>query len=203
MKKRIVLATRNSDKVREIIELLASLDAEILPLTSFADAPEVEEDGHTLEANALKKARTIARHTGLPAVADDTGLEVDYLDGAPGVYSSRFAGEHASYADNVKKLLEQLRGVPREKRSARFRCVVAYVDGDLAETVSGECQGVICEEPHGNRGFGYDPVFYVPEYGCTFAEMELETKNKISHRAKAFSNFKHLISNLIHNDIGA
>jgi len=189
----IILATRNEDKIKEIRELLHSLKIEILTLRDFPDAPEVEEDGATLEENAIKKARTIAEFTGLTAVADDTGLEVAYLNGEPGVFSSRYAGEHATYADNVQKLLQKLHGVPWEKRGAKFRCVVALCNQREKHTVEGVCEGVITEEPRGERGFGYDPVFYVPEYGRTFAEMELEFKNQISHRAKAFIALKDLI----------
>jgi len=190
---KLVLATRNSDKVKEIRELLNLPDIEILALDEFPDAPEVAEDGATLEENAIKKAEGIAKYTGLPAVADDTGLEVDYLNGEPGVYSSRYAGEGASYSDNVEKLLRQLAGVPWERRMARFRCVVALCTEGESQTVEGTCDGFITESPHGRGGFGYDPVFYVPEYGSTFAEMDLELKNRISHRGKAFRKLKELI----------
>lgn len=190
---KLVLATGNQDKVLEIRTLLADLEVELVPLTAFPEVPEVVEDGATLEENAIKKAKTLSRHTGLAAVADDTGLEVAFLDGAPGVFSSRYAGEAASYADNVKKLLHELQGVPREKRGARFRCVVAFTDGETTRTVEGMCDGWICEQPRGEHGFGYDPVFYVPEYDCTFAQMSLKKKNAISHRSQAFLNFKQLV----------
>lgn len=192
---KLVLATRNWDKVKEIRELLSLPNIEILTLDEFPDAPEVVEDGATLEENAIKKARMIAKSSGRPAVADDTGLEVDYLNGEPGVYSSRYSGDCASYADNVQKLLIKLAGVPWEKRGAKFRCVVALCASDETRTVEGRCDGIITEEPRGERGFGYDPVFYVPEYNSTFAEMDLELKNRISHRAKAFEKLKELIEN--------
>ena len=150
-----------------------------------------------MKDNAIKKAKTIAQFTGLTAVADDTGLEVDYLNGAPGVFSSRYSGVNATYADNVRKLLLEMQGVRREKRTARFRCVVALSDGKNSETVEGVCEGVITEQPRGGNGFGYDPVFYLPEFDCTFTEMELTKKNEISHRAKAFLNLKELLENKI------
>ncbi len=183
---RIVLATRNRDKVGEIRRLLDPSRFEVIPVHEVADVPEVEEDGRTLAENALKKARTAARVTGLPAMADDTGLEVDALGGRPGVFSSRFAGEGASYEDNVRKLLAELKGVPQERRTARFRCVVAIVDNSTEVTVEGVCEGLITEKPRGSGGFGYDPVFLVPEKGRTFAEMTTEEKNRISHRGQAF-----------------
>jgi XTP/dITP diphosphohydrolase len=190
---KLVLATGNRDKIKEMRELLNLSGIKILTLDEFPDAPDVVEDGKTLEENAVKKARTIADFTGLPTVADDTGLEVDYLNGKPGVYSSRFAGEGASYSDNVQKLLRQLAGIPWEKRRARFRCVVALCTKTETRTVEGACEGFITEAARGERGFGYDPVFYVPEFSRTFAEMGLAVKNKISHRAKAFGKLKELI----------
>lgn len=193
MSRQIVLATRNRDKIKEIRELLNSPDTEILTLDEFPDAPEVVEDGATLEENAVKKARAVADFTGLPALADDTGLEVDHLHGEPGVFSSRYAGEGASYADNVQKLLRQLAGVPWEKRRAKFRCVAALCTNNETSTVEGQCEGFITESPRGQSGFGYDPVFYVPEFDRTFAEMELEVKNRVSHRAKAFRKLKEMI----------
>jgi XTP/dITP diphosphohydrolase len=190
MPAKLVLATGNLDKVREISRLLADLDVKILTLADFPGAPDVVEDGDTLEANALKKAREIAAYTGLAAVADDTGLEVEALDGAPGVCSSRYSGPNATYADNVRKAMEN---VPFEHRVARFRTVVAFCDGEKEETVDGICYGYISETPRGKGGFGYDPVFYVPEFDQTFAEMSVEQKNSISHRGRAFSNFRDLL----------
>ena len=185
-RRRIVLATHNRDKLKEIRRLLDPAQFELLTLDDFDDFPEIEEDGATLEENALKKAREVYRATGLLSVADDTGLEVDALGGRPGVYSSRFAGENASYADNVRKLLEEMKDVPPDERTARFRCVVAIVDGRRETTVEGICEGRITTEPRGQGGFGYDPVFWVPEAGKTFAEMSAEEKNAVSHRGRAF-----------------
>jgi len=195
VKKRIVLATGNQDKVKEIVEILKNPDIELLTLEDFPGAPEVVEDGETLEENALKKARVIFEFTQLPAVSDDTGLEVEYLNGAPGVYSSRYSGENATYADNVKKLLGALQGVPPGKRQARFRCVVALYSENDIRIVEGICEGEITEQSRGNGGFGYDPVFFVPAQGCTFAEMDLNLKNKTSHRAKAFLKLRNLLEN--------
>ncbi len=173
--------------------LLDGLGLSLGTVNEFPGAPEVVEDGKTLEENALKKATTIADHTGCIAIADDTGLEVEYLNGEPGVFSGRYSGEGATYADNVDKLLRELRDVPWERRAARFRCVVAVADGHLTHTVEGTCAGVICEEARGASGFGYDPIFYVSEYDRTFAEMDVTQKNRISHRARAFMALRKLI----------
>jgi|Deesub1362B_J571_1020462.scaffolds.fasta_scaffold00887_15 XTP/dITP diphosphohydrolase len=196
---RIVLATRNEDKVRELRAILADLPVEIVSATEFRDLPPVEENGATLEENALLKARAVHRFLGLPALADDTGLEVDALGGRPGVYSSRFAGEQATYEDNVRKLLEELKDVP-DGRTARFRCVAAFVDGETELLAEGVCEGQILHEPRGTGGFGYDPVFYVPEKGKTFAEMTLEEKNRISHRSRAFQRMKELLEQYLRRD---
>ncbi|MBC7187714.1 MAG: XTP/dITP diphosphatase [Calditrichaeota bacterium] len=192
--KRLVLATRNLDKVREMRQVLADVGWEVLSLEQFPGAPEVLEDGTTIEANAIKKALAIAQHTGLVALADDTGLEVAALGGAPGVCSSRYAGPAATYAENVRKLLRDLDGVPEEQRTARFRCVIAIAEGERVETVEGVCEGRITTAPRGNGGFGYDPVFLVPELGLTFAEMPLEQKNALSHRGKALREAKALLA---------
>ncbi len=193
MIKKLLIATKNQDKIAEIRLLLADLDVELLTLNEFPNVPDVIEDGLTLAENAIKKAKTYFEFTKLPAVADDTGLEVDYLNELPGVYSARFAGENATYSDNVNKLLKKLHGIPSEKRGATFRCVVALCNEKETKTVEGKCEGVILEETRGESGFGYDPVFYVPEYDCTFAEMDLELKNRVSHRAKAFLKLKELL----------
>ena len=192
----LVLATHNRDKVVELRESLHGLPIQILSLDHFPNAPEVEEDGDTLEANAIKKALAIHAHTQLPAVADDTGLMVDTLNGAPGVYSSRYAGPQATYADNVQKLLRELAGVPELQRRAEFRTVMALVCEGKTHLVEGRCCGRITLAPRGKNGFGYDPVFFVPELNKTFAELALAEKNKISHRGKATEAFKTLLTEL-------
>lgn len=190
----LVLATRNPHKGEELAALLAGLGITIRTLKDFPEAPEVEEDGATCEANAIKKAVEIARATGIPSVADDTGLEVDALGGRPGVYAARYAGEQASYEDNCRKLISELSGVPREQRKARFLTVAAMaVPGEQIQVALGELNGYITEHPMGSRGFGYDPIFYVPELGATLAELSAEQKNVISHRAKAFQRVRELL----------
>jgi XTP/dITP diphosphohydrolase len=157
--------------------------------------PDVVEDGETCEANAIKKAKAVSQATGLFAVADDTGLEVDELGGRPGVYAARYAGEQASYEDNWRKLLRELSGVPRDRRTARFITVAAIASpSGNVQVAEGELQGMIAEQPAGARGFGYDPVFFVPELGKTLAELSPQEKNRISHRAKAFAKMREMLS---------
>lgn len=192
---KIVLATANRDKVRELRHALAGLAVEILTRDDFPEIPEVIEDGVTLDENAVKKARAVCEATGLPAVADDTGLEVDALDGEPGVYSSRFAGLDATYADNVRLLLQKMEGVPEGRRGARFRCVVALAEPNGADIlVEGTCDGRILSEARGSDGFGYDPVFFVPGVGKTFAEMSVEEKDRISHRGMAMARMRKVLA---------
>ena len=194
MIRELVLATRNRHKGEELVAILSDLGVTIHTLDEFPNAPDVVEDGDTCEANAVKKARAIAEFTGLPAVADDTGLEVDALGGRPGVYAARYAGEDATYDDNCRKLLRELTGVPREQRTARFLTVAAVaLPSDGARTTQGILKGMIAEEPKGTLGFGYDPVFLIPELGKTLAQLSAEQKNTISHRAKAFTQAKDLI----------
>ena len=182
----LVLATNNQDKIREIKQLLDELPVTIMTAEDFLDFPDPEETGTTLEENAILKARAIADFCDMPALADDSGLEVDFLDGAPGVYSSRYAGENVTYQDNNEKLLRELLGVPTDQRTARFRCVIAIAwDKDDVETVDGAAEGVIAEDIVGCKGFGYDPVFIYPPADKRFSEMTLEEKNKISHRGLA------------------
>lgn len=192
-----MLATRNPDKAAEITSLLADLDITVKTLSAFPDAPEVIEDGTTCEANAVKKASVIARHTGLPTLADDTGLMVDSLQGRPGVYAARYAGEHATYEDNWRKLLGELAGVPGPRRKARFVTVAALavpVGREVkVQAVEGVLEGMIAEQPSGRHGFGYDPVFLVPELGRTLAELSTEEKNRVSHRSRALMKVKDLL----------
>ena len=194
----IVLATHNSDKRGEIAALLSDLEMTVRSLAEFPQAPEVIEDGKTCEANAIKKARAIADYTGLTAVADDTGLEVDALGGRPGVHAARYAGAHVSYEDNWKKLLRELDGVPVKRRGARFLTVVAIASParEQVETVKGVLNGMIAERPAGSGGIGYDPVFFVPEQGKTLAELTPSEKNRISHRAQAFAKAKAILQRL-------
>lgn len=188
----IVLATHNPHKRVEIASLLSDLGITVRSLVEFPQAPVVVEDGETCEANAIKKAKTIADYTGLVAVADDTGLEVDALGGRPGVHAARYAGAEVTYEDNWKKLLRELDGVPVEQRGARFLTVVAIASPfrQEVETVEGVLNGVIAPRPAGKGGFGYDPVFLVPELGKTLAELAPSEKNRISHRAQAFAKAK-------------
>jgi len=167
-------------------------------LAEFPQAPDVIEDGETCEANAIKKARTIADYTGLVAVADDTGLEINALGGRPGVYAARYAGPNVTYEDNWKKLLRELQGVPLQERGARFVTVVAIARPrtDQVETVEGVLNGLIAEQAVGTSGFGYDPVFFVSELGKTLAELSHSEKNRISHRAKAFAKAKGILQQL-------
>lgn len=182
----LVLATNNRDKIKEIKYLLDDLPVTILTVDDFLEFPDIEETGTTLEENALLKATGIANFCDLPALADDSGLEVDALDGAPGVYSSRYAGEDVTYEDNNRKLIDELAGVPKEKRTARFRCVIAidWNDGKT-ETVNGTAEGLITEDLSGDQGFGYDPIFFYPPLGKRFSEMATDEKNQISHRGLA------------------
>ena len=183
--RRVVLATGNRDKVKELRRLFAGVDAEVVPAFELGDAPEVVEDGTTLAENALKKAREIAAWCGEICVADDTGLEVAALDGAPGVYAARYAGENVTYEDNWRKLLRELDG--ESNRAACFRTVMAVVDpaSGFEKTVDGVLNGQILDQERGQAGFGYDPVFLVPTSGRSLAEMTWAEKNDISHRARA------------------
>ena len=174
--------------------MLKDLGVRVRSLGEFDGAPEVVEDGSTYEENALKKARSAAAFTGKPSLADDTGLEVEALDGRPGIHAARFAGEQCSFRDNITKLLTVLKGVPRERRGARFVCVLAFVAPDGREDlVRGELDGRITEEPAGIGGFGYDPVFFSPEAGKTLAELSPEEKNRISHRRRAVNRARVLL----------
>jgi XTP/dITP diphosphohydrolase len=190
----LLIATHNNDKVEEIRGILAGMNLSLVPLTDFPAIPPTVEDADTLEGNALKKAEEAFRATGIPAVADDTGLEVFYLNGAPGVFSSRYAGEDATYADNRRTLLSRLRGVPPRRRGARFRTVVAFVSSPGTHHLfEGICPGVIIEKEEGEGGFGYDPIFLPDGYAETFGQMDLALKNTLSHRARAFQNFSEFL----------
>ena len=187
MGRRIVLASNNAGKVREIGQLLADQEIEVLPQSAF-DIPEAEETGLTFVENAILKARHAAHLAGLPAIADDSGIEVDALNGAPGIYSARFAGKGASDSDNLRKLLEELKDVPEQNRTARFQCLMVYMRHEKDPTpiiCQGTWEGCILFEPRGSGGFGYDPVFYVPTHDCASAELAPDEKNRLSHRGQA------------------
>lgn len=183
----IVLATRNKGKTEEIRELLKHFPVDLKNLDDFGPIPEVVEDGTTFDENAYKKASFTARVLGIPAIADDSGLVVDALDGAPGVYSARYAGEDATDEDNVRKLLAEMKG--KTNRAAAFECVISLaVPKGAALTYEGRCEGMITEAPAGDKGFGYDPVFFHGGTGKTFAEISLEDKGNVSHRGKALKD---------------
>ncbi|MTI59853.1 MAG: XTP/dITP diphosphatase [Firmicutes bacterium] len=197
MNRKLLIASGNRNKIYEINKLLAGLGLEIVGMGEYPDLPEVEEDGETFKDNALKKARERSIQTGLLTMADDSGIEVDHLKGRPGVYSARYAGLTATDDENNRKLIEELKGVRFEERTARYRAVIALVDplSGKEYTVEGSCKGIIAEHPRGNNGFGYDPYFWLPAYNKTMAELTLEEKNKISHRAEALNGIKEILEN--------
>jgi len=184
---KLILATSNKDKAREIAEILSDTPFVVTTMKEEGYDPDIVEDGKTFEENALIKARTVhALAKGAYVMADDSGLCIDALDGAPGIYSARFCGENSTYPEKFAKIFEMLKDVPEEKRTAKFVCSIAVVRPDGSEfTVRGEVRGVLHEKPMGDGGFGYDPIFYVPEFGMTTAQMTKEQKNSISHRGKA------------------
>ncbi len=192
----LILATRNKGKLKEISALLAGLPFEIHTVLEFPNIPEVVEDGETLEANALKKAREVFAASNITTIADDSGIEVYSLGMMPGVISARYAGENVSYADNNKKLLRELQHVQIENRKARFRCVVAYISATEEKLFEGICEGRIIEELRGSNGFGYDPLFVPDGFPETFAELSLDIKNTISHRGKALKLLKKHLFNI-------
>jgi len=195
---RIVVATTNPGKAREIAQILAGLPIEVESLIAYPGIPDIEETGSTFTENALIKARHTSRWAGSLALADDSGLEVDALGGQPGILSSRFAGLGATDAQRNEKLLSLLRDTPDENRTARFRCVAALVSPSGMESVfDGVCEGLIAREPRGENGFGYDPLFFVPELGKTMAELPPEVKNRISHRAKAIAAAREAIEEML------
>ena len=185
---KVVIATHNKDKLKELKKGLSTLNIDLLDLFSFPQIGEIIEDGNTLEENALIKAKYVHKITGLPVIADDTGLEVNALDGKPGVYTARFAGENCSYDDNVNKMLKVLENVKDVNRGAVFKTVMAFIDKKSELLSEGKVKGIIAKNKKGLAGFGYDTIFYVVEEGKTFAEMTIEKKNIISHRGKAIKN---------------
>jgi len=187
----VIIATRNPGKLREIEAILSPFSLKILSLEDFPGIPEVLEDGATFAENAGKKAKTIARLTGRLSIADDSGLAVEVLKGRPGVFSSRYAGENATDQERCQKLLEEMAEIPPGQREAAFLCVIAVAlpDGKM-QVVQGECRGSIAFAPRGKHGFGYDPIFFIPEFAKTMAELEPEVKNRISHRARALEQLR-------------
>ncbi len=189
--KKIIFATGNEGKMREIREILSDLDVEVLSMKEAGITADIVEDGTTFEENAVIKAKTICELCGEITLADDSGLEIDYLNKEPGIYSARYMGEDTSYRIKNANLIERLEGVPDEKRTARFVCAVAaaFPDGSV-KTVRATMEGRIGYEEKGENGFSYDPIFFLPEYGCSSAELSMEEKNKISHRGKALRAIK-------------
>ena len=191
MSKKIVFATGNQDKMKEIRMILADLDYEIVSMKEAGIVIDIEENGTTFEENAIIKAKAVAEHTDAIVLADDSGLEIDYLNKEPGIYSARYMGEDTSYEIKNQNLLDRLAGVPKEKRTARFVCAIAAVLPDKEVIVKRETiEGYIGSEPAGENGFGYDPIFYVDEYNCSTAQLPAEKKNELSHRGKALRAIK-------------
>ena len=193
----IVLATHNRDKREELQEALSEFTVKILSLNDFPFIGEIEEVGQTLLENSMIKAKTVHNLTQMPVIADDTGLEVEALNGAPGIYSARYAGEDVTYEDNVNKLLAEMEDIPLENRKAQFRTVISFVDKDRELWTEGTIKGIIVETAKGKNGFGYDPVFFVPELEKTFSELSIGEKNKISHRGLAMKKFRILLREFI------
>lgn len=195
--KQIVLATKNQGKIKEMRALLAPLHIEVLSLADFASIKDAEENGKTFCDNAIIKAKYYYSHTHVACLADDSGLEVDALDGRPGVYSARYSGEGATDESNNQKILSEMKQVAIENRTARFRCAMALVDGDMTLTTDGTCEGILLDELRGEGGFGYDPLFYVPRFKRTLAELTSDEKNAISHRGQAVRKMADKIAKLV------
>jgi len=197
----LLVATTNAGKLAEVEAVLRDLPIKIIPLAGLSDLPEIVEDGQTYEENALKKARILAHYSGYVTLADDSGIEVAALDGAPGVHSARYSGVDASDARNNEKLLHALAGLPQEKRGARFVCVLALCapvsEGRREWLFRGECEGLIAFAPRGGNGFGYDPLFLYPPFGKTFGELDRETKSRVSHRGKALEKLVQALPSLM------
>jgi XTP/dITP diphosphohydrolase len=188
---KILFATKNVGKLKEVKAMLEGIDVSLFSLSDYPDIPEIVEDGVTFLDNALKKAKVVSAHTGEIVIADDSGIEIDFLGGKPGVFSSRYSGPDATDESNIEKLLMELKGAPLNKRGATFRCVlVLYKPDGRFESFEGKWRGKIGYEPAGDKGFGYDPVFVAPEFGVTAAELSPEIKNSVSHRALAFAKLK-------------
>jgi len=198
MSRQIVLASRNRKKSQEVTEILAPYGFEVISVTEFPDVPDVVEDGESFAENAAKKATTVAREIGRWTIGEDSGLSVDALQGAPGIYSARYSGPDADDDANNEKLMRELESVPDDQRGAGYHCSVALSNpqGEVQIAVEGTCRGRIIREPRGSGGFGYDPYFLIPEYHRTFAELGSVVKHRLSHRARAFTQFIPLLRRL-------
>ncbi|KMY54944.1 nucleoside-triphosphate diphosphatase [Bacillus sp. FJAT-27231] len=195
---KVIIATKNEGKAKEFSSLFADYGIEVQTLLDYPSLPDVEETGHTFEENAVLKAEAIADETGQLVIADDSGLSIDALDGRPGVYSARYAGAKKDDEANIQKVLAELKGVPEEKRTARFHCVLAIArPGEKTVTVSGACEGKITSEKQGANGFGYDPIFWVEDFQKTMAELQPEEKNSISHRGWAMKKLGALLPEIM------
>ena len=195
---KVVIATHNKDKLKELKRGLSGLNVELLDLSHFPHIGDIEETGNSLKENAYIKAKHVYDITGLPSIADDTGLEVDALNGAPGVYTARFAGEKCTYQDNINKMLDVMKTVKDEDRGATFKTIISFVDCNRKLFIEGKIKGMICKKDKKKlASFGYDPIFYVVEEGKTFAEMTIEKKNIISHRGRAIKNLMPILSSYI------
>tara|TARA_Y100000994_G_scaffold226276_1_gene209119 strand:+ start:131 stop:730 length:600 start_codon:yes stop_codon:yes gene_type:complete len=188
----IILATHNLDKCKELQASFNDTNIKVYTLKDFPEIDDIIEDGDTLEANAFIKSRTVFNKTGIPTISDDTGLFISALNGEPGIFSARYSGENCSYIDNVNKVLTEMNNIDISLREATFKTVVTYVSKDLELVAEGSVKGIITKKPKGNKGFGYDPIFYVPELQRTFAEMDINEKQKISHRSRAIDNLQKL-----------
>jgi len=195
--KNIIISSSNKHKISEIITTIKPLFDKIYSLSDFPDIGDIKEDGTSIVENSFIKSRVAFNHTKLPSMADDTVLEVDHLMGDPGIYTARYAGENATYEENMEKLLKNLKGVPWKERTARFKTVVTYVDGENDFFVEGCLEGKILESKQGDLGFGYDPIFYASAQNMSLGDMGLEEKNQISHRAIAIQKFAHKIKRLM------
>lgn len=191
---KVIFATGNDNKLREIREITADMDIEIVSMKDAGVFTDVEETGSTFEENAYLKAAAIAKKSGYPTLADDSGLEIDYLGREPGIYSSRYMGEDTPYSEKNAELLRRMEGVPDKERTARFVCAICYVRPDgTSETVRATMEGIVAHRAAGANGFGYDPIFFLPERGCTSAELSREDKNAISHRGKALRMMRDIL----------
>lgn len=196
MKRKLIVASKNDGKIKEIKKILDGLPIEIISMKEAGIDPDIEENGADFEQNAMLKAQAVYNLTSSMVIADDSGLEIDFLNGAPGVFTSRFAGESTDQSEKNKKIIYLLKDIEPQYRKARFVCSIAFVSEKIKFTVTGSVEGQISEKPEGYNGFGYDPIFYVPEYGKTFAELPESIKNKISHRAIALQKLRKKLDNI-------